>query len=471
MTMETPTRPFESRVEDAFANPDRLAAIRRAAVRFYEHRDAVLGTLPDADATRDHARAVRAHTIANLDTYLTQFEASVQANGGQVHWARDAEEARRIVREIAGEAGAKLIAKSKSMVTEEIRLNDSLEEAGFEVVETDLGEFIAQKGHDHPSHIVAPVLHLTRQEVGHIFESTLGVDYTDDPIALNDIARRTLRDVYLTADVGITGCNFAVAETGSVCLVTNEGNGRMVSTLPKIHIALMGMERIVPTMDDLTVMLQLLGRSATGQKMTVYTTLATGPRRAGEEHGPEAFHVVILDNGRTRALAGDLAEILYCIRCGACLNICPVYRTIGGHAYGSTYPGPVGSVVSPILGGVPAFAELPHASTLCGACKDVCPVRIDLPTLLLRLRRETVEQRQSPGWLSMGMKGYAMVAKRPARFRLAAWAAGLFSRLTGGRWIRGGLPGPLGAWTRFREFPPFAGKTFQARWKEQHPDE
>lgn len=467
--MGAPQAPFAQRVEIAFQNPDRLAAVRRAAMGYYEKRQILLQTLPDPDATRDLARQIRAHTIAHLDDYLTQFEANVIGNGGQVHWARDAAEARRIVNEIAAGAGARLIAKSKSMVTEEIDLNASLQAAGIEVVETDLGEFIAQQAGDRPSHIVVPVLHLTRQEVGEIFTRTLGTPYTDDPSDLNDIARARLREVYLTADVGITGCNFAVAESGSICLVTNEGNGRMVSSLPPVHIALMGMERIVPTLADLSVMLQLLARSATAQKLSVYTSLISGPRRPSEPHGPRESHIVIVDNGRTRALAGDLAEILYCIRCGACLNSCPVYQTISGHAYGSVYSGPLGSVISPILGGMPAFAELPHASTLCGACKEACPVRIDLPTLLLRLRRETVEQRQSPGWMMAGMGFYAATASQPGRYNLATRLAGWASSLVGGGWYRGQLPGPLSAWTRFRQFPLFARRTFQRRRKE-HPD-
>jgi L-lactate dehydrogenase complex protein LldF len=465
--MQLSRQPFSRRVGEALANPERLAAINRAAVRFYEHRESVMDSLPDAEATRDLARAIRAHTIAHLDRYLEQFETAVQAAGGHVHWARDAAEACRIVLEIAREAGAQRVVKSKSMLSEEIGVNHALEDAGLEVVETDLGEFIAQLAGDHPSHIIAPILHLTRQEVGNVFADRLDVPYTDEIGELNTIARRTLREVFLSADMGISGCNMAVAETGTVCVVTNEGNGRMVTTLPRVHVALMGMERIVPTLDDLAVILQLLGRSATGQKMTVYTSLITGPRRPAEQYGPEETHVVIVDNGRSRALTGDLAEILYCIRCGACLNVCPVYRTIGGHAYGSVYPGPMGAIISPVLGGVPAFAELPHASTLCGACQDVCPVRIDLPTLLLRLRRDTVRQGRSPGWVTAGIKVYAQAARSPGRFRLAARLGGLFSSLTGSGWFAGKLPGPLGAWTRFRAFPPFTRQTFQKRWEDR----
>lgn len=469
MPLEIPTQPFNNRVQEALSNPERLAAINRAAVRFYNGRTAVMGSLPDAEATRDYARTVRAHTIANLDRYLEEFETNAKKAGSQVHWAVDAGEARQIVLDIAKKTSAGRIVKSKSMVTEEINLNHALEKAGLEVFESDLGEYIAQLGNDRPSHIIAPVLHLTRQEVGHIFAEKLGVPFTDDPLELNAIARSRLREVYLTADIGITGCNFAVAETGSVCLVTNEGNGRMVTTLPRVHIAIMGMERLVPTIEDLSVMLQLLARSATGQRLSTYTSLVTGTRRQGEPHGPEESHIIIVDNGRSEALAGDLAEILYCIRCGACLNVCPVYRAIGGHTYGSTYPGPIGSVVSPIYGGMAAFSDLPNASTLCGACEDICPVRIQLPTLLLRLRRNAAEAGFSAPWITMGIKSFGTVTRSPGRFSLALRLAGIVSRLTGGRWLQR-LPGPLKAWTAARHFPPFAAKSFQ-QYLREHPHE
>ena len=461
VNMQTSSQPFPERVEQAQANPERMAAIRRAAVRFYDNRLNGLASLPDADATRDLARQIRAHTIAHLDQYLLQFEAAVQANGGQVHWATDAASAQATIRHIAAQNNVQLVVKAKSMVSEEVGINHALQADGIQVVETDLGEYIAQLSGDTPSHIIAPVLHLTRQEVGLIFQDNIGAAYTDDPIELNDIARRTLRELFLRADMGISGCNFAVAETGTTCIVTNEGNGRMVTTLPRIHVVLMGMERIVPTPADLAVMLQVLARSATGQKMSVYTSLTSGPRRPDEPHGPEQVHVIILDNGRSKALAGEMAEILYCIRCGACLNACPVYRAIGGHAYGSVYSGPVGAVVSPILGGVAAHGDLPHASTLCGACQEVCPVRIDLPGLLLKLRRQTVEAGQAPAWLKMGLKGFAAATTHPSLFSLAQKLAGL---LLSGNW-KEKLPGPASEWTRFRHFPPFGQKRFQDQWQ------
>lgn len=448
-------------VKKALENPDRLVNIQTAAERFYTGRIAALTTLPDSDALRDLGRKIRAHTIAHLDQYLLQFEASLSALGGVVHWAGDAREAGEIITQIARAAQVKRIAKSKSMVSEEIQLNARLEAAGMEIVETDLGEYIAQLSGDHPSHIIAPVVHLNRKDVGRVFAEKLKVPYTENVLELNAIARRSLREVFLSADMGISGCNLAVAETGTICLVTNEGNGRMVTSLPRVHVALMGMERIVPTIKDLGVLLQLLARSATGQKMSSYTSLITGPRRQREEKGPQELHVVILDNGRTGILGSDLAEVLYCIRCAACLNVCPVYRSIGGHAYGAVYTGPIGSVISPALGGIARYADLPQASTLCGACREACPVRIDLPTLLLRLRNKTIRQEISPLWMKAGLKGFRWITTDAGRYNFLTWLAGIFSKVLGKQWLTW-LPGPLRGWTRYRSFPPFQ-KSFQQR--------
>ena len=418
---------------------------------------------------RDRARAVRRHTIARLDQYLVELAASVERAGGVVHWAPDAAAAQRIVTAIAQTNQVRTIVKAKSMVTEEIHLNAALEAAGLRVIETDLGEYIAQLSQEAPSHIIAPVLHKTRQEIGRLFQQKLGVDYVDDPTILAGIARRVLRQVFLEADMGISGVNFAVASTGTLALVTNEGNGRMVTSLPRIHVAVMGIERIVPTPDDLALILQLLARSATGQKLSVYTSLLSGPRRAADSDGPEQLHLVLVDNGRSGILQSDLAEILTCIRCGACLNSCPVYRSIGGHAYGSTYPGPVGSVLSPLFGGLEAFGELAHASSLCGACREVCPVRIDLPGLLLKLRQDTVQAGQAPRWLRLGLKAYALAATQPWLYRLGGQLAALGTRLLAANgWLRR-LPGPLAAWSGQRDFPAFAPRSFQASWARRSP--
>lgn len=458
---------FYERVDKGINNTVMRRALGNGTSSFITKREAALATLPDPDSIRDQARLMRRHTIANLDHYLEMLAENVEKAGGVVHWAPEADDAQRIVREIAEANGVKKIIKSKSMVTEELHLNADLEKVGLEVVETDLGEYIAQLDKDVPSHIIVPVLHKTRQEIGRLFQEKLGVDYTDDPTTLAKIARRTLREKFLEADMGISGVNFGVASTGTLTLVTNEGNARMTTTMPRIHVALMGIERMVPTPADLSLGLQLLARSATGQKLTVYTSFLTGPRRDADSDGPEQLHLVLVDNGRSRILQTDLAEILTCIRCGACLNACPVYRSIGGHAYGHTYPGPMGSILSPLFGGLEAYGDLPHASSLCGACRDVCPVRIDLPELLLRLRDDTVQAGQAPMWLAQGIKVFTHAATRPWLWKLGAKAAGTGSRLIGrDGWIKQ-IPGPLSAWTGKRDFPALAKESFQARWAKR----
>jgi len=455
---------FYERVEAGLANKVMRQALANGTGSFSAKREAALDTLPQPDALRDQARLMRRHTIANLDYYLEQLTANVEKAGGVVHWAVNAEAARAIVGEIARQNGVRTIIKAKSMVSEEIHLNAALEAVGLEVVETDLGEYIAQLDHDHPSHIIVPVLHKTRQEIGRLFTTRLGVNYTDDPTELARIARRVLRQKFLQADMGISGVNFGVASTGTLTVVTNEGNGRMTTSLPRIHVALMGLERLVPTPADLAVVLQLLARSATGQKLSVYTTMLTGPRRPTDADGPEQLHLVVVDNGRSRILQTELAEILTCIRCGACLNACPVYRSIGGHAYGHTYPGPMGSVLSPLFGGLGEYGDLPHASSLCGACREACPVRINLPELLLRLRRATIEAGQAPMWLNVGLKNYALAAVNPWLWQMGAKAARQALNLTAqDGWIEE-LPGPLGAWTDGRDFPALAAESFQERW-------
>jgi L-lactate dehydrogenase complex protein LldF len=359
------------------------------------------------------------------------------------------------------------------MVSEEMHLNHILEGIGVQVVETDLGEYIIQLAGETPSHIIAPVIHKTRQEVARLFQEKLNASDEDlaDVPNMTALARRMLRNDFLQADMGISGVNFGVADTGSICLVTNEGNGRLTTTVPRIHVALMGMERLVPTLADLGVMAQILARSATGQKLSVYTNIITGPRRRTEQgtepDGPEELHVIILDNGRSKILGGELAEILYCIRCGACANVCPVYQQIGGHAYGSVYSGPIGAVVTPGLYGVTGWSELPHASSLCGACREVCPVRINIPRLLLKLREEGTKAGQSPAWLRVGIKLYRFLATRPGLYRLSgrvnSWLTQLLAKEG---WIKK-LPGPLSGWTDQRDFPAFAPKSFSQRWREE----
>ncbi len=391
-------------VRKALADEALQAALDANAERRRAARERAHATLPEPwEVMRGRAAEVRADILAHWDEVLTRFVARARANGFIVHQAADAAEARRIILDIVAAQGPapRLVAKSKSMVTEEIALNAALEAAGHRVVETDLGEFIVQLRHERPAHIITPAVHLRRQEVAQTFHDLLGMPYTEDVAAMTATARRHLREVFLQADVGISGVNFGIADTGGICIVTNEGNGRMVTTLPRVHIAVMGAERLVRTPEDLALMLELLPRSATGQDLTVYTTLIHGPRRAGED-GPEERHLVIVDNGRQRLAQTPLADALRCIRCGACLNACPVFREIGGHAYvgrhgePTPYPGPIGIVISPGLFGSEKFGNLPYLCTLCGACAEACPVEVPLPELILRARAPQPATRHSP---------------------------------------------------------------------------
>ncbi len=481
------TDPFRTHIRNALANPGLQAALDGNAERRLNALHQAYASLPeDLQVMRSRAHAVRADVISNLDSYLPQLIKNASDNGIIVHQASNADQAVQIVLEITKQHSAKLIAKSKSMVSEEIRLNQALEKAGLEVVETDLGEFIIQLRGEPPSHIITPAVHLRRGDVAEIFQEKLGLPYTEDVSALTVAARSVLRETFLKADVGISGVNFGIAENGMLCLVTNEGNGRMVTTLPQVHIALMGIERILPTLDDLALMLYLLPRSATGQKLTVYTSLIRGPRREDEIDGPQERHLILVDNGRRRIKSSPLAESLYCIRCGACLNACPVFREIGGHAYVgvggqiTTYPGPIGSVVSPGLFGGTDFGQLARASSLCGACKEACPVDIDLPKLLLRVRAGLVEADEPvganngdkpvnppapghvPGGLRLGLSLYAWIAVSPWRFTAAQRLAGAFSRVFSpfSAWLR--LPSFTG-WGYSRDIPRPSTMTFH-RW-------
>jgi L-lactate dehydrogenase complex protein LldF len=352
------------------------------------------------------------------------------------------------------------------MATEEIDLNEALEHAGVTPIETDLGEYIIQLAHEKPSHIIAPAIHKTKGQVAELFSRELRGEFPADPEVLTAVARRALRQKFLEADMGITGANFAVADTGTVVLVTNEGNGRMVTSLPRIHVALMGVEKVIPSMSDLVVFLAILARSATGQKLSSYTTLVRGPRRAGELEGPDEFHLILLDNGRSAQIASTLREALYCLRCGACLNVCPVYRQIGGHAYGYTYPGPIGILLTAMLKGVPAVRDLAHASSLCGACKDVCPVRIDIPRMLVELRGHLDRERIAPWTERRVFAAFRRLLLSPRAFRLAARTGRWLQRpfLRRGR-VRG-LPLFFGGFTRSRDLPPVAARTFQERWRD-----
>jgi L-lactate dehydrogenase complex protein LldF len=423
--------------------------------------------LSDSAALRDHAKRIKEHTLAHLDRYLEQLEVSVQKRGGHVHWAATAEDARRIIVEIAQRAGASRIVKSKSMTAEEVHLNPALEAAGMEVTETDFGEFIIQLAGERPSHLVAPAVHHTRESIARILSARAGVPLPDDPVALAQAGRRLLREKFAAADLGITGANFAVAETGTIVLVSNEGNARLTTTCPRVHVALMGMEKVIPRLVDLPVFLKLLARAATGQTLSVYTSLIAGPRRAGEVDGPEEFHLVVLDNGRSRVLASPFRESLQCIRCGACLNACPVYRRIGGHAYGGVYSGPIGSILTPLYDSVADNPHLPHASSLCGACQAACPVKINIPHMLVGLRELQQHEKGAKSWRErLAYRLACAVLRRPWLYRLALRCARLVLRpLARDGWLRK-LPGAGAAWTEARDFPAPAARSFRERWPE-----
>jgi L-lactate dehydrogenase complex protein LldF len=458
---------FADRARAALADHQLHIALDRTTAQFGLRRSAALATLPNSDALRDAARETKMQTLRHLGESLQTFERRLIENGAHVHWAETGADANRIIVDIATSARVTRVAKGKSMVSEETHLNAALEAAGISVIETDLGEYIVQLGNDRPSHIIAPIVHLTREQVGRLMHERLNVPYTDNTETLAQYARVRLRDEFLRADMGISGANFGVVENGTICLVTNEGNGRMVTTLPRVHVVLMGIEKLVPTMADLDRFLKLLARSATGQKLTAYTTLIRGPRRDGEDCGPDQLHVVLLDNGRTAMLAGETAEILGCIRCGACLNACPVYKNIGGHAYGDVYPGPVGAIVTPGIRGIEAAPDLPGASSLCGACREVCPVRLDIPRMLLALRRQAVERTPQPLALRLGLKAFAQVASRPAVYRavMAAIRRVLRARANDG-WISR-APGLAAGWTRFRDLKAPAAETFAEQWRNR----
>lgn len=437
--------------------------IRRATQTSLDKRAAAIGDFDDWEEMRGLAHDVKRHVIDNLRGYLELFEQKATDAGAIIHFARDAEEARAIVTRIAKDSGARLAVKSKSMTTEEIGLNHALEDAGVRTVETDLGEYIVQLAGEIPSHITAPALHKNRKEIGALFAEKLGIAYSEDPEHLTRVARDTLRSDFLAADLGISGVNFAIAESGSIVIVENEGNARMCSSLPRTHIAVMGFEKLLPDMHSLGLFLNMLGRSATGQRLTCYTSIITGPAGSEESDGPRALHIVILDNGRSRMLAdAALRDALLCIRCGACMNVCPVYQKIGGHGYGSVYPGPIGSVISPVFHGEQRAKAMPYASSLCGACADICPVKIDLHHLLLWWRKSIAGHGRGPVLERIGMKLFEAVAARTWLFDLSGRVARFISPLLAGAGSAPRVP----VWSRTRDFPALPERSFKQLWEE-----
>lgn len=462
--MKPTCRAFIANARAALGDDRLQAAVARTTDRFVSSRQRVVNPFPDFEGLRERAAVIREHVLTHLDHYLEQLESRVTEQGGRVYWARDGAEASRLVTEICRGAGARRVTKSKSMVTEEIALNDTLERAGIEVTETDLGEYIIQLAGEHPSHIIAPAIHRNRQQVETLFRARheeLGDRTLDSISALVDEARKVLRQQFLAADVGITGANFLIAETGSAVLVTNEGNADLTANLPRIHIVVTSIEKVLPTLEDASILLRLLARSATGQESSVYTTFFTGPRRDGDPDGPDELHVVLLDNGRSRVIGSELQPMLRCIRCAACVNHCPVYNAIGGHAYGWVYPGPMGSVLTPLLLGLGQARHLPNASSLCGACSDVCPVKIPLPELLRKLRERQHEEKLTPVRWRLGLKAWGWLAAHPRLYRAVTAFGCRCLALVAGR--HGRLRVPLMG----RDLPSPEGRTFMAQWRER----
>jgi L-lactate dehydrogenase complex protein LldF len=461
--MKVNSEQFISVAEIAIHDKDMQTAVNTGTRTAFDRR---IGAMYEqghehGEALRQQAAEAKRRALRKLPDLLELAEKRMQENGMQVLWAQDAAEACKHVLNIAKKHKLKKAIKSKSMVTEEISLNHVLEDAGIKVVETDLGEYIIQLNDEAPSHIIAPVIHKTKEQIRQIFQDKLDMPYTNDAQEMVAFAREKLREEFLSADMGISGGNFIIAETGSICLVTNEGNGRMVTSMPKVHVALIGIEKVIENLDDYATLTQVLPRSGTGQKMTVYTNILNGK---GDDGGPETIYVILVDNGRSEIYTNPkYTEALACIRCGACLNACPVYRVTGGHAYGWVYGGPIGAVVTPLLVGLDKASPLPNASSLCGSCKQVCPVDIDLPRMLLDLRHDLVENRQTELKWDAAIKAWEIANRSPRIFEMAGKAG----RIALENGLDNALPNPLGEWKKYRDFPDFAPKSFRQLWRER----
>jgi L-lactate dehydrogenase complex protein LldF len=456
------------RIKHALKNTQLRNAVKSATTILRTRKQSSAEELGNWQEWRDRGQAIRSHVVENLDYYLSELINSLQKNGVQVHFASEGSEAVKTVLDIAAKQHAKAVVKSKSMISEEIHLNNALIDQGIEAIESDLAEYIIQLAGETPSHIIVPAIHKTRQQVSDLFSEVAGEKIPSDTPTLTAFARRVMREKFQTADIGLSGCNFAVAESGSIVLVTNEGNGRMVTSLPPVHIVLMGMERIVPTLADLESVLNLLPRSATGQKLTSYVSVISGPRRIEELDGPEELHVVIVDNGRSNMLGDpDFQAALHCIRCGSCFNVCPVYRQIGGHAYGSVYSGPIGAVITPILNkDLKYWGELVYASSLCAACSEGCPVKIPIHDMLVKLRNLRKQAGFTPALERLGFSSWRRFFKSSGAYSFA-FKSGYYAQkpFMKGNHLEGG-PSPLSAWTNSRYFPAVTKKTFRERWDE-----
>ncbi|MFN3766504.1 MAG: LutB/LldF family L-lactate oxidation iron-sulfur protein, partial [Aliihoeflea sp.] len=455
---------FKANSVKALSDAQLQKALGNVRAGFIDKRKKAVDALPEFDALRENGKAIKDHTLANLDLYLENYEAQVKAAGGHVHWAETAEDARRIILDLCASRGVKTVTKGKSMISEEIALNDALEEAGVRPVETDLGEYIIQLRGEHPSHIIAPAVHLNKEQIEADFRRVHTHLPADRELVEHEKllteARAVLREQYFKADLGITGANFLVAETGSSIIVTNEGNGDLTQILPRIHVVVASIEKVVPTLEDAAQILRLLARSATGQDMSVYTTISTGGRREGDPDGPDEYHVVLLDNGRSSMLGTEFQEMLRCIRCGACMNHCPVYHAVGGHAYGWVYPGPMGAVLTPSLIGVDKGGHLPNASTFCGRCESVCPMKIPLPKMMRHWREREFERGLNPAAARYGLKAWAFFARRPSLYRFfASLGIPVLSAAGGAKHRFSWLPF-AGGWTKYRELPAPEGRTF-----------
>jgi L-lactate dehydrogenase complex protein LldF len=468
--MKSTSPDFTLNVQAALRDVQLQRALSGVPTGLAARRGLARAALPEFEALREQGRLIKDHTLAHLDIYLEEFERRASQAGSQVHFAPAAEDARQIIADICRSVNARVVTKGKSMISEEIGLNARLEAGGIEVVETDLGEYLIQIRGETPSHIIAPAIHLTRDQVEADFRR-LHSDFPKErmlaePSQLVAEARQVLRGKFIAADVGITGANFLIAETGSTVIVTNEGNGDLTQSLPKVHIVLASIEKLVPTLEDAATLIRLLARSATGQEISTYTTFSTGPRRAGDPDGPAACHVVILDNGRSELLGTQFREVLRCIRCGACMNHCPVYAAIGGHAYGWVYPGPIGSVLTPALIGMHQAHHLPNASTFCGRCEEVCPMKIPLPALMREWREEEFAARETSFSYRLGLKIWAALAKRPRLYHaLARLGMPLLAALGRRRGAFRRVPFARG-WTRHRDLAAPQSRPFQALWAD-----